>query len=574
MSAKHVGAPPGSLVYAPTLDGGAAGGAGPREPEPPTSGLAPTLPDTGESLALGPAELAMSESLPARIGRYAVLRCLGRGAMGVVYSAYDPELDRKVAIKVVRDTMRARAQARKRVLQEAQTLARLSHPHVVQVYEVGEDASSAGQHVFIAMEFIAGVSLRTWQAQHPLTDERSFDALLRQYLQAAAGLSAAHQSGLIHRDFKPENVLVGEDGRVRVVDFGLARALDGAESAESANSQSGSSFSGDSVRSSRERLTQVGTVMGTPGFMAPEQIAGQTTDERSDQWSFCAALYEALYGALPFGGENFDEISLNVLSGELPPTLPSPESGVAVPAVIEQALRRGLAREPEARFPSMAALITALEAGLLPDADSVESGRLKRRVGIVLPTIGLLLIGARHVTRQSEAADSLGSSVLIGWALLLSYLAGRLVVRKQLRRQPLFRRGVYFIGILCAYFAVGRTLGWYINVPLSKYLVVETLALSALILSELPLAGRYYWLSALTCWVSIVFQIKLPQYYEVIMNITYCFLLIGIGYLRIGRSHVRAAGPPPGQGPRGQAAGPSQASGSVHSTGQPRAASR
>jgi hypothetical protein len=203
MSAKHEGAPPSALGYAPTLDGGAVGktdgGAGSRDPEPPTPGLAPTLPDTGESLAVGEGELAMSESLPARIGRYAVLRCLGRGAMGVVYSAYDPELDRKVAIKVVRDTMRARAQARKRVLQEAQTLARLSHPHVVQVYEVGEDASSAGQHVFIAMEFIAGASLRTWQAQHPLTDERSFDALLRHYLQAAAGLSAAHQSGLIHR---------------------------------------------------------------------------------------------------------------------------------------------------------------------------------------------------------------------------------------------------------------------------------------------------------------------------------------------------------------------------------------
>ena len=361
---------------------------------------------------------------------------------------------------------------------------------------------------------------------------------------------------------------------MRVVDFGLARALDGAESAESAGSQNGSGVSGDSVRSSRERLTQVGTIMGTPGFMAPEQIAGQPTDERSDQWSFCAALYEALYGTLPFGGENFEEISANVLSGELPTALPSPESGVAVPAVIEQALRRGLAREPEARFPSMAALITALEAGLLPDADSVESSRLKRRVGIVLPTIGILLIGVRHLTRQSEAADSLGSSVLIGWALLLSYLVGRAVVRKQLRRQPVYRRGVYFIGVLCAYFAVGRTLGWYINVPLRTYLVVETLALSALILSELPLAGRYYWLSALTCWISIIFQIKFPQHCGLIMNITYCSLLICIGYFRIGRSHVRADGPPPGQGPRGQAAGASQASGSVRSAGQPRSASR
>lgn len=153
---------------------------------------------------------AHPEPLPARIGRYLVLRQLGRGGMGVVYSAYDPDLDRKVAVKVVRDGMQGRSRGRSRVQQEAQAMARVSHPNVVHVYEVGEDHESQGGRVFIAMEFVPGMSLQHWQENHPLRDPQDFDARLRLYLQAAAGLAAAHQSSLIHRDFKPDNVaLVG-----------------------------------------------------------------------------------------------------------------------------------------------------------------------------------------------------------------------------------------------------------------------------------------------------------------------------------------------------------------------------
>ncbi len=537
MSAEQQRAPGGALEYAATLVADEPA----SQPSQPATALAQTLPDTGESPALSDAERAIDEPLPARIGRYAVLRRLGRGAMGLVYSAYDPELDRKVAIKVLRDAMRGREAARKRVQQEAQTLARLSHPNVVQVYEVGEDADGAGRHVFIVMEFVAGVSLRTWQAQHPLTDEHSFDARLRLYLQAAAGLAAAHQSGLIHRDFKPDNVQVGDDGRVRVVDFGLARALDSAAGADSASSHGASGSSGESLRASRERLTQIGAILGTPGFMAPEQIAGQATDERSDQWSFCAALYEALYGQLPFSGETFEEIAQSVLSGALPPSLPSPARGVAVPAVVERVLRRGLARDPGDRFPSMAALIAALEPGLLPDADSLESQRSKRRVATTLTAFGLLLMLVRQLTRPHEAPESLGSSVLIGWLLLLSYLGGRLLVRRLLRRQPAYRRGVYFVGVICTYFALGRTLGWIIDIPLSKYLILETLGLAALLLSEVPYAGRVYWLALVTCGVSITLQILTPQYRSLIMNITYLVLMFSAGYLRIARVAKRAA---------------------------------
>ncbi|HNN93855.1 MAG TPA: serine/threonine-protein kinase [Pseudomonadota bacterium] len=195
MSAEHAKGTGSALGLAATLEGSAPV----RLQNASSVAVAPTLLDSGGA-GLGEGNAPPPDDpLPARIGRYAVLRRLGRGAMGVVYSAYDPELDRKVAIKVMRDAMRGRDQGRKRVLQEAQTLARLSHPNVVQIYEVGEDDSAAGRPVFIAMEYVAGLSLRHFQEQHPLHAKNDLDTLLRLYLQAAAGLSAAHQSGLVHR---------------------------------------------------------------------------------------------------------------------------------------------------------------------------------------------------------------------------------------------------------------------------------------------------------------------------------------------------------------------------------------
>ncbi len=186
--------------------------AAPDSPGPPATALtgvamAATLPGGEPSAeAGGPAAVSIEEQalLPARIGRYVILRQLGQGGMGVVFSAYDPELDRKVALKIVRAGSQKSSAGRARVLQEAQALARIAHPNVVQVYEVGEDPHSG--EVFIAMEFVAGISLSAWQRQHPAHDSASVDACLRLYLQAGAGLTAAHQAGLVHRDFKPDNV--------------------------------------------------------------------------------------------------------------------------------------------------------------------------------------------------------------------------------------------------------------------------------------------------------------------------------------------------------------------------------
>ena len=196
----------------------------------------------------------------ARLGRYALLRVLGEGGMGVVFAAYDPQLDRKVAIKLVRPAYTATSggEAKARLLREAQALAKLRHPNIVTVYEVGE----YGDEVFVAMEFVDGVTLRTWQFEHA----RSWREVVRVYVAAGRGLAAAHRAGLVHRDFKPDNVLVGADGQPRVADFGLARE-DRPALAEAAHNPGEGGLLAD-------RLTATGVVMGTPMYMSPEQHLG------------------------------------------------------------------------------------------------------------------------------------------------------------------------------------------------------------------------------------------------------------------------------------------------------------
>jgi predicted Ser/Thr protein kinase len=213
---------------------------------------------------------------PVRVGRYELRERLGAGGMGVVYAAYDAELGRRVAVKLLHETG-AEGQARDRILREAQALARLSHPNVVQIYEIG----AVGRQVFVAMEFAEGLTLAQWQAQR-----RGWRELLAVYVDAGRGLAAAHAAGLVHRDVKPENVLVGADGRVRVLDFGLARGV--AEAIEP-----GPAATHDALLAP---ITATGAVMGTPAYMSPEQWRGEPTDARSDQFSFCVALYAAVHG--------------------------------------------------------------------------------------------------------------------------------------------------------------------------------------------------------------------------------------------------------------------------------------
>jgi len=272
-------------------------------------------------------------------GRFALLEPIGRGGMGTVFRAYDPKLDRVVAVKVLHEGHREPSSAGSRLLREAQAMARLNHPNVAVVHEV----STIGDQVFIVMEFVEGQTLTAW-----MRASRTRDEILACFRQAASGLCAAHRAGIVHRDFKPDNVMVGRDGRVRVMDFGLARAVEQAEDVAVSRSTTPAS---DPLRTP---LTQTGALIGTPAYMAPEQHLGAPADALSDQFSFCVALYEAIHGTRPFTGRTYHELAARVIRGQREPLSVAPRWLGAV-------LERGLSVDPKQRFPAMDALLLALE---------------------------------------------------------------------------------------------------------------------------------------------------------------------------------------------------------------------
>jgi cysteine-rich repeat protein len=294
----------------------------------------------------------------ARVARFEILERLGVGASGVVYRARDPQLARHVALKLVRpDVGHAEAAApwQRRFLLEAQAMARLSHPNVVVVYEAG--VLPEGGETYIAMELVEGESLARWLAPR----SRGLDEVIGVFRQVAQGLAAAHDAGLVHGDFKPDNVLVGVDGRPRITDFGLARPA----------------------------AAPAGAVVGTPLFMAPEIFTGGPADARSDQFAFCVALYTALYDRHPFadGADAPLELSAAALKGEV--RRPAPYHGV--PPEIFGVVARGLRPRAGDRHPSMAALARALE-----DALRRARGRALRRRALAAVAAGLVgaVVGA------------------------------------------------------------------------------------------------------------------------------------------------------------------------------------
>lgn len=298
------------------------------------------------------------------VRKFVVARLIGKGGMGAVYLARDPDLGRKVALKLIHADAPDDAQAHKtRLLREAQAMARLSHPNVVSVYEAGtwEDG------VFLAMEFVEGTTLREW-----LRVRRSWQAVVAVMIQVGRGLAAAHAAGLVHRDLKPENILIGHDG-AKVTDFGLARADQSWEQASPRQRRS-------NPRLLSLRLTQAGSVMGTPAYMAPEQYVDAAPDDRVDQFSFCVTLFEALHGQLPWEPEYVialaDELqdasadaatrrvsspASKTPSGKVA-LLPAPRSGRRVPRALRRVLARGLSPRPIDRYPSIAVLLRDLQA--------------------------------------------------------------------------------------------------------------------------------------------------------------------------------------------------------------------
>ncbi|MDQ3338731.1 MAG: protein kinase [Myxococcota bacterium] len=264
-----------------------------------------------------------------RLGRFTLMRRLGEGAMGEVFAAHDPELDREVAIKLLRISS-------ERLRREARAMARLNHPNVVTVYELGTD----GERAFCAMELVDGKTLRGW-----LVTPRTWREVLEVAIAVGRGLGAAHAAGLVHRDVKPENVLIARDGRTLVTDFGLAKlAQDETARAITATGE-------EAVNA----MTATGAIVGTPAYMAPEQLAGKGVDERSDQFSYCVTIYEALFDRRPFVAKNVDELHVAMRAG--PPKLADTRS---VPVRVVRALERGLALDPAARWPSLDALLAEL----------------------------------------------------------------------------------------------------------------------------------------------------------------------------------------------------------------------
>ena len=331
-------------------------------------GLADTLYSGDDSPGDGPSRMPGQQ-----VDRYLLLEELGKGGMGVVVAAYDPDLDRKVALKFLhRGELSTSGQAR--LLREAQAMAKLAHPNVVTVFDVGVHDGA----VFIAMELVGGGTLK----EQVKAGARSWEELWPLFRQAASGLGAAHDAGIVHRDFKPANVLLDDAGRARVTDFGIARALGGDDTEPSTES---------SAKAFDASLTETGAVVGTPGYMAPEQHTSSSVDARTDQFAFCVALYEALYGERPFAGKSIPELAVSTSSGDV---RPAPD-GAAVPAWRREILSRGLSADPAARWPSMEALTDAL------DFDPVAVRRARWRmagaavlvVAVVSAFVGLARVG-------------------------------------------------------------------------------------------------------------------------------------------------------------------------------------
>ena len=363
----------------------ASAGSGPQAPDDAgvtQVSLEATVPrlDTGRMDPFPEGTEARPIQRGASVGRYLILEQVGEGGMGVVYAAWDPELSRRIAVKVLRPDKQSEegaARGHARLLREAQAMAKVSHPNVIAVYDVG----ALADRVFMAMEFVDGPTLKKWVKEK----SRSWREVLDAFIAAGRGLASAHAAGLVHRDFKPENVLVDRAGRVRVTDFGLARPANPEELGEESPlpEQAAAALPSDSAQAlAQVQVTLTGQVMGTPMYMAPEQRRGAAPDARSDQFSFCVALYWALYQEWPFDRQRYG------LKGAYPsPGTSNPQkntdgrsakSGNArqvdpatgaflpprtnkVPGFVRRALMRGLAPKAEDRYPSMDALLAGLE---------------------------------------------------------------------------------------------------------------------------------------------------------------------------------------------------------------------
>ena len=409
----------------------------------------------------------------SRFGRYTVLDEIGRGAMATVYTAYDDQLDRRIAIKLIRDPGA-------RVQREAQAAARISHPNVVQIYELGAYAG----HDFIAMELVDGITLTTWQRIR----SRSVYEIIAMYAQAGRGLAAAHRVGLVHRDFKPDNVLIDSHGRARVGDFGLAYSRD----RTAAPDPTLISTWGDG------EPNNAAAIVGTPAYMAPEQLQSPDVDERADQFSLCAALYEAVYGVRPFRGTTLAELQASAHAGVLQEPLP----GVSAPPGLRALLLRGLAIDPAQRWPTLEPLLDRLDQ-IDARSDPGAAGHERRRLLVVLAGIVTVAVAMQQTRGAGDVADlSLAAMLSLSAAVLLVGALAVYIYRESLLRNHYHRRMIAVI-LAAVLGCIGVTaIAGAAGLPIEWILLVEMLAMGQMFLLAAPLVAPALALNCVILWLA------------------------------------------------------------------------
>ena len=541
--------------------------------------------DAGPLPASEPADGSSATGLTT-LGRFALIERLGEGGMGVVHAAYDPKLDRRVALKLLRPG-RDGGLARERLLREARALARLAHPNVVPIHDVGV---IDGQ-VFLVMEYVPGEDLASWV----VSGERSWEDIVATYRSAGAGLAAAHAAGMIHRDFKPANVRIGRDGRVRVLDFGLARARDVSvrdakasdaraepvapapcevpaersvtvQSAElsatlplqpTTGLEATVASTGEMNASSRQgadrlsdSLTEFGAILGTPAYMAPEQYTGAEVGPAADQFSFCVALYEALYGHRPFAGDTLAAVQAEIAAGQVR----QPTGERSVPDWVLDVLHRGLRCEPSERYPSMRELLSQF------DSDIARDMRVTRRAVVWTLALVCLLGSVAPLLFLPANWTSLGArpvpgSMVLFLACMLSLLAISVMFWRERFFSTAIGRMMTMVGLMAlSLMLTQRTLGWLRELPLTDELLAELFTLTGVIMvgTRVAMSGLW-WCAAWTMGCALAIAVW-PEYtmalgflaYSGLMLVTIVMWLV---YSRDNGALHRVAAPPEGPPP-------------------------
>ena len=444
----------------------------------------------------GPNERPVTEFEPGqRFAHFELGEVLGRGGMGTVVAAHDRRLDRRVALKFLTRAGQDEV-ARERLLREARSLARLSHPNVVAVYEVGE----AKGMPFLAMELVEGQSLREWLRADEEPADQAEDAspsppptrleILDMFLAIGRALAAAHDLGIVHRDFKPDNVLVGSDGRPRVVDFGLAR-LGLAQGFDSPAPRPASSASLEG--SPGGSLTRTGTLLGTPAYMAPEQWIGLPIDARSDQFSFCVALFHALYGQPPFSGDSMEKLQDAVCDHEPLPIARSDR----VPDDLHAAILKGMSKDPDERWPAMEPLLEAIEGALARVQPGLFSTRPTLFLRLLLPLFWATPLVWFVLERLAVVTYAAHSWALVSGAQLLAIMAVVLALRNVIVEQ-LGDRRIIGMPVLLAFFVLAhRALALTSETSLAAMFAYDFVAIAGVGLVVAFLIERRLWPIAL-----------------------------------------------------------------------------